>query len=206
MAGGTGNDTYVYDGADVIVENANEGTDTVESAFTFSLAGTNLENLLLTGTGQINGTGNAANNVITGNSAINNLSGGAGNDIINGGLGSDVISLGAGLDTLVFSTILSAQNVDAVSDYSVADDTIQLARNIFANLDVNADGVIDNTAWFAVRTGTATQGTTAHAQLVYNSTNGGLFYDADGSGTGASVRFATLSAGLTMTASEFIFA
>ncbi|MES2353861.1 MAG: calcium-binding protein [Pseudomonadota bacterium] len=91
LIGGIGNDTYVVDNTgDVITENASEGTDTVESNITYTL-GSNLENLLLTGTSAINGTGNTLNNLLTGNSAINTLNGGAGNDIMQGGAGADIL-------------------------------------------------------------------------------------------------------------------
>ena len=81
MQGGAGNDTYVVDVAgDVVTELANEGTDTVQSSITYTL-GANVENLTLTGTANLNGTGNALNNVLIGNSAANVLTGGAGNEI-----------------------------------------------------------------------------------------------------------------------------
>ncbi|MEO8342521.1 MAG: calcium-binding protein, partial [Gallionella sp.] len=80
MAGSTGNDTYIVDDAgDVVVELANEGTDTIQSSISYSLSA-NVENLTLTGTAAINGTGNELNNIITGNSNANVLTGGAGND------------------------------------------------------------------------------------------------------------------------------
>jgi Ca2+-binding RTX toxin-like protein len=91
MVGGTGNDLFVVDvTTDVITENANEGTDTVQSAITFSLASiTNVENLALTGAAAINGTGNSLGNVLTGNAAANVLDGGTGNDTLVGSQGDD---------------------------------------------------------------------------------------------------------------------
>ncbi len=99
LIGGTGNDTYIVDNTgDVITENVNEGTDTVKSSVTLTLAA-NVENLTLTGTTAINGTGNTLDNVLTGNSGKNTLTGGAGNDTLNGGTGADKLIGGTGNDT-----------------------------------------------------------------------------------------------------------
>jgi len=98
LTGGTGNDTYVIDSLDTIVETSSGGTDTVQTALTYTL-GTNFENLTLTGTAAINGTGNTLNNVLTGNSAANTLNGLAGNDTLDGGAGSDTLVGGAGNDS-----------------------------------------------------------------------------------------------------------
>jgi Ca2+-binding RTX toxin-like protein len=101
LRGGPGNDVYlVDDGADVVIEQANEGTDTVKSAITYAL-GADLEHLTLTGTDPINGTGNDLNNTLTGNSAENVLAGGPGNDLYVVGEGDSVIeSAGEGTDTI----------------------------------------------------------------------------------------------------------
>jgi trimeric autotransporter adhesin len=100
LIGGTGNDTYVVDNiGDVVTENLNEGTDTVQASIAYIL-GANVENLTLTGTANINGVGNALDNLIIGNSGDNSISGEAGNDVLLGGDGNDNIQGGDGNDIL----------------------------------------------------------------------------------------------------------
>jgi VCBS repeat-containing protein len=100
MDGGLGNDTYVVDHTgDQVIESANAGTDLVQSSITYSLTD-NVENLTLTGSANINGTGNELANVITGNGGANLLDGGLGNDSLNGGAGTDTLVGGEGDDLL----------------------------------------------------------------------------------------------------------
>ena len=105
MVGGAGDDTYVVDNAtDVVSEAENSGTDLVLSSITRTLEA-NVENLTLTGTSAINGTGNGLDNVITGNTAANQLSGGAGHDTLDGGLGGDTLIGGTGNDTYIVDNV-----------------------------------------------------------------------------------------------------
>ena len=91
MKGGAGDDTYLVDNvADQVVEVlAADGTDTVDSAINFTL-GANVENLILTGVLQVNGTGNGLANDMTGNVSANRLDGAAGADTMRGGAGHDL--------------------------------------------------------------------------------------------------------------------
>jgi len=98
LTGGAGNDTYFITSGDVVVEAFGAGTDTIRAGFTYTLL-TNFENLTLSGTSAINGTGNAEDNVLVGNSANNILTGAAGRDTLDGGTGTDTMRGGTGDDT-----------------------------------------------------------------------------------------------------------
>jgi Ca2+-binding RTX toxin-like protein len=105
MSGGTGNDKYIVDNsADVVAEvpsiSVNSGIDLVEASVSYILS-TDVENLTLTGTANINGTGNSSDNKIFGNVGNNILVGNSGNDSLDGGFGRDTLSGGAGDDIFV---------------------------------------------------------------------------------------------------------
>ncbi len=142
MAGGSGNDIYIVDSAgDQVAENLSNyynsansweyqpaygwfsrdgGIDTVQSSITYTL-GANVENLTLTGTAAINGTGNELSNMLTGNSAANILTGGAGDDTY-------VFGRGSGQDT-VNSYDTTTGKIDAVQfDDGVSSSDVLVSR------------------------------------------------------------------------------
>jgi Ca2+-binding RTX toxin-like protein len=146
LIGGLGNDTYIVDVAgDVTTENANEGTDTVQSAITWTL-GANVENLTLTGTTAINGTGNTLDNVLTGNSANNTLTGGAGNDTLDGGAGTDTMLGGIGNDTYVvaYTDDVTTENANEGIDTVQSSITWTLGSNL-ENLVLTGTAAINGT-------------------------------------------------------------
>jgi Ca2+-binding RTX toxin-like protein len=110
MQGGPGDDLYIADTAgDAIIELSGEGIDTVVTSLDWIL-GANVENLTLTGSADVDGTGNASANRLTGNDGDNVLAGGAspdvlsggpGNDTLDGGLGGDFLAGGAGDDLMM---------------------------------------------------------------------------------------------------------
>jgi serralysin len=186
FSGGTGDDTYgVYSSATVIIENAGEGTDTVWSAVSYSLSN-NIENLYLVG--NTNGAGNAGNNTIIGS--------GVGDNIIDGGDGVDNLFGGAGNDTFILSTT----SADNIGDFSVGNDLLQVSASNFGGDLVG--GVSLLASQLLVGAG-ATDATNASQRFIYNSSNGDLFFDVDGSAAAAKVKIATLSSNLSLGASSF---
>ncbi|PSF34929.1 hypothetical protein C7H19_18145 [Aphanothece hegewaldii CCALA 016] len=200
LIGGIGNDTYIVDSAsDFVTENSNEGTDTVQSSVTYTL-GNNLENLILTGTAAINGTGNTLNNTITGNTVNNNLNGGTGNDTLIGGTGNDTLIGGTGNDSLTGGTGLDrfkfnsrTEGLDQITDFSLADDTIEVSAAGFGS------GLTANRSLTTNQFVIGTAATTSAQRFIYNSSTGALLFDADGSASGASIQITTLNTGLAMT-------
>ena len=171
MNGGSGNDTYFVENVgDKAIEKINEGIDTVNSKITHTLA-INVENLTLTGTAAINATGNDLANVITGNNAANQLTGGTGSDIFK---------------------FLTKGPSDKITDYNVANDTVQLENTAFTALTTT--GTL-NASQFRV----GTKALDADDFIIYNNTTGTLLYDGDGIGAAAATQIATLGAGLSLT-------
>lgn len=211
LYGGSGDDLYRVDAAsDTVFEGVESGTDTLYASGlgTYALA-ENVERLILTGQGKSSATGNAQDNSLTGNAANNTLKGmggndalnggggrdtlkgDAGNDVLNGGGDRDTLEGGAGNDTFVFSTALGAsgKNIDTINDFSATDDVIHLDNDVFKAF--SAENVtLGQEAFYAGWS--AYQGHDADDRIIYNTISGALYYDADGSGAGAAVRFADL--------------
>jgi Ca2+-binding RTX toxin-like protein len=121
LIGGTGNDSYIVNApTDVVSEGLAAGSDTVVASLNYTLTA-NVENLELTGSDNLNGTGNALANILTGNSGNNTLSGLAGNDTLRGGLGNDTVNGGSGNDTFLFGR---GDGQDLLQDNSGAADKV----------------------------------------------------------------------------------
>jgi Ca2+-binding RTX toxin-like protein len=183
MEGGAGGDTYVVDNAGDTVAEANvSGSDLVRSSVSFSLAGQFIERLTLTGSGSVNATGNSLDNSIAGNSGNNTLTG------------------AQGADTFWFTTALNAAtNLDHITDFASVD-MINLESGIFTSLTTT--GTLSANAFVSGAGLTSAQD--ASDRIVYNTTTGALFYDADGAGGAASVQFAVLDNHAALTNADFV--
>jgi Ca2+-binding RTX toxin-like protein len=119
MFGDAGNDTFTVDSSlDKVFETSGADTDTVRSSASFTL-GSNVENLVLTGGGNVNGTGNALVNALTGNNGNNRLDGGAAADTMAGGLGHDVYVVNHVGDTVFENGSAGTDSVESSVTYTL---------------------------------------------------------------------------------------
>ena len=145
LIGGPGNDTYVIDRHDRIVEVAGGGNDTVEVAFTYALGDPNLENIVLTGAGDMNAWGNLHDNRLIGNAGDNLLAGGRGNDMLRGGAGDDTLRGGPDADTFLFEF-----GHDVIEDFQDDIDTILLARDLWGGAHLSFAQSVDKVLSYAL--------------------------------------------------------
>lgn len=171
-----------------------------------TLNGNNRGNTLTGNGGNDVINGNGGNDVLTGGAGNDVIMGGTGNDVINGGTGNDVLMGGAGNDAFVFNSVLGAGNVDVISDFTNSgntnNDTIRLENAVFTAL--TQTGTLAANAFTSNTTGLATAA--AH-RVIYNTTNGALNYDADGSAGGSQAQqFATLTTvtGTALSNNDFV--
>jgi Ca2+-binding RTX toxin-like protein len=194
MRGGSdGADTFYVDNAgDVVWDSSASTFDTVYATVSYTL-GANADIELFRTT---NDTYTTAIN-LTGNQSSQQIVGNNGNNVISGADGNDQLTGLAGQDSFLFNTALdAAANVDVITDFNVADDTIQLENAVFSTLTAGAP--LD-ASQFVIGPAQA-----ANDRILYDDSTGALFYDSDGTGTTAAVQFAELSPGLALTSQDFL--
>ena len=154
-----------------------------------------------------NAIGGAGSDTIRGNAVANSLKGGGGADRIYGldgadrlagGTGNDILTGGTGRDVIVFDSRPSkTSNMDRITDFSVADDTIYVENAVFTK--AGSAGKLSAAAFW--------KGAKAHDasdRFVYDDASGRLYYDADGTGAAAQIQFAQLAKHLKVGAADFM--
>jgi Ca2+-binding RTX toxin-like protein len=161
--------------------------------------------------------GNDGNDVLSGGTGNDTLNGGNGNDLIEGGnAGNDVLTGGAGNDQFKFgspdgntsSTPFGSANTDRITDFTIGTDKIVLRKTVGFSALQSAVGSNLNASEFAIVTSDS-QAATSSAKIVYNSVNGNLFYNQNGStsGFGTGGQFATLTGSPdTLSRTDFLVA
>lgn len=226
MVGSFGDDEYYVDSVnDRVIENSNEGIDRITSQVTFNLElAPNVEELILAGTANIDGKGNSLDNWIIGNEGNNNLEGAAGNDSLIGGAGADNLVGGAGNDTLTGGIGADRLTGGAGADRFFFTDPLEGADRITDFTKQQGDKILLSSETFAVKVLTprnsslsdpiqldsrlfvlGNRAQDSNDRLIYNKTNGKLFYDADGTGSMAKVHLATFENKPTLGAGDFAY-
>ena len=185
LDGWIGNDTLVGGaGADILL--GFTGTDNLQG-----------------GAGADTLNGEDGNDTLDGGTENDSLLGAGGIDTLDGGTGNDTLNGGGDNDIFLFNDTLGATNVDTISDFTgagvTAGDVIKLDNSIFTAAGV--DGALASTA-FESGAG-LTAATTAAGRIVYDTTTGALYYDADGSGAVAAVKFAVVGPDAALSADDF---
>ncbi|WP_137178016.1 calcium-binding protein [Roseomonas sp. AR75] len=196
LDGGNGDDTYLIGDLDLIIELVGSGIDTVLSAISYTLPGA-VENLTLLGSGDLSGTGNALDNVLTGNGGANHLRGLGGHDRLSGGQAGDTLEGGSGADTLTgsggldqFLWLSPLEGGDRVVDFRPAEDKLAFLASGFGGL---ASVTLSQNAPAG-----------AVAQFIYTKATGVLEWDADGTGGIAAVAIATLDSRPTLADTDLV--
>lgn len=168
---------------------------------------TAIKELHALGITKMNLSGSSTSEKIYGNKAVNKLDGNGGNDTISassgadtliGGTGNDSLTGGASTDAFVFDEALGSSNIDKITDFASGSDKIHLSAAIFAAL-----GTSITTSEFHVRSSGHVADSSDH--IIYDASNGTLWYDADDDGAGAAIQFATLTnKPATLSVSDFL--
>ena len=190
MVGGAQPDTYFVDNAgDIIVELEDGGFDTVNASVSYTLPAW-VNHLTLTGTAALNGTGNELPNGITGNSGANVLAGRDGNDTLTGD---------GGADSFLFNVAPGTANADSLVDFTSGQDKVTLDGNFHASAGASGNFAAGDARFWSSTSGAAHD---VDDRVIYNTSTGQLWYDADGTGGGAAQLIATLQGAPSLAASD----
>jgi Ca2+-binding RTX toxin-like protein len=196
IEGGEGNDTIVGDAGDD------------------DLRGGNGNDIIYAGEGKDVVDGNGGDDTIDGGSdddmlygahGSDTIFGGDGNDLLNGGIGDDILIGGSGCNTYEYDGVAFDFGVDTIVGFQQTFDVISLHKSVFTNL-ASAPGLgLTGSGDFATVTDDVAAGI-SDAKIVYNTSNGKLFYNQDGNtaGYGSGGQFAVLTNGTpSLTANDF---
>lgn len=162
------------------------------------IRGLGSDDLLIGDAGKDTLWGDAGRDTLKGGSGADRLDGGTGNDTLSGGTGKDRLSGGDGADVFLFDSAPNSRtNVDTITDFNAAWDTIALDRSAFAGL--SRTGVLSANAFVA-----GSRATDAGDRVIYHKSSGQLWFDADGNGRGAKVLLADLADGTALTAADIL--
>ena len=140
------------------------------------------------------------NDEVRGGAGDDTLWGAGGADRLEGGAGNDALWGGTGADSFVFREAPRADDADLIQDFVSGSDKILLDRAVHANLGAAGDFTAGDARFFAAAG--ALSGQSPSHRVIYDTSTGTLYYDADGSGVGAAHPIATLQGAPTIAATD----
>lgn len=203
ILGTTGNDRlFGSEGDDTInllagddLSSGEEGNDIVN--------GGDGKDFLVGGSGNDQVAGDAGDDQLYGEAGNDVLNGGGNNDTITGGTGNDTITGGSGSDRFNFYDP-ATDGTDQITDFNVSEDRIGLYVGTAQATAFATAGFATNAPLTADQFHLGAAAADATDRIIYNSSTGALLFDADGTGAGAATQIATLSAGLALSAANFL--
>ena len=221
MSGGAGLDNFYFQ----ITAGGDYGNDTVDGGDNsdwMSFSGGGLRSGIVadmrTGTvvgGGLNGVGSVSftsieniqgsflDDRITGDNGSNWLTGGGGGaDTLNGSLGTDMLTGGVGADHFVFDVSPGGSNYDVITDFASGEDKISLDARAMSALGASGNFAVDDARFYAAAG--ATGGHDADDRVIFNTSTGQLFYDADGSGVSTGQLLFTVQSGAAVAATDIV--
>ncbi|GGA16082.1 DUF4347 domain-containing protein [Okeania sp. KiyG1] len=174
-----------------------------------NLNGGNGRDRLVGGSGRDILNGGAGNDNLNGGNGRDRLVGSNGLDVLNGGAGNDTLTGGAGVDRFIFNTNDEFNSddigVDDITDFVPEQDKILLNKSTFTAITSDSGTGFSVNAEFAIVTSDS-DAETSEAFIVYNSNNGKLFYNANGTAAefGSGGEFANLTNTASISEDDFL--
>ncbi|WP_244520073.1 M10 family metallopeptidase C-terminal domain-containing protein [Sinorhizobium glycinis] len=137
--------------------------------------------------------------MLRGGAADDILDGRGGNDTLVGGAGDDWLTGGAGNDRFVFGEEWSYGEGDVITDFVRGQDKLVIDRGAF--------GIAAGDTAVALVTGTEPEALSRKGTFLFETDNGRLWFDADGSGTEADLELVAILQNVrTLSISDFVLA
>jgi Ca2+-binding RTX toxin-like protein len=202
--GGDGFDNLFGDAGDDVIDGGNDGDQVSGGDGNDQLFGQAGDDIVSgdAGNDQVSGgdgsdflSGDDGNDIISGGNDDDFLVGADGNDVLSGGLGSDVLVGGTGADILDFQS--ASQGPDQIIEFVSGTDQIRISASGFGG-GLTAGGSV------SLVSGSDPTANSASGQFLFDTDDGSLFWDADGTGAGGAVLIATLSDAPPLTSTDFV--
>ncbi len=209
LSGGAGDDILIGGkGADLLTGGAGADEMSGEEGTDIALYSDAASGVVADLADSSGNTGDAAGDTYTGIEGLagsefdDTLNGDAFDNIFYGGDGNDVLRGRGGADTFVFADLPSSGNVDTIIKFVSGEDEIAIDASVFTGLDTGSLDDDETTPLDDDAFVVGTEATTAEQRIIYDETDGSLYYDADGVGGADAELFASLGAGTVLVASD----